>query len=93
MKNKNTTTHYIHWAFSEYESCGYGLYVLSWKAGDDSTFRFLKEVEIPNFDKTEIVKAGVSKIDNDITDLRHKINKLEDKKQQLLALGHETTKE
>ena len=86
---KTTETHYIGWMFSEHNESGYSLHVTNWKPGDGCAIKFIQEIELEPFDKKDIIKAGVVKIDNDITDLRHSIQKLEDKKQQLLAIGYD----
>ena len=89
MTTKKTETHYISWTFSEHNEEGYSLHLTDWKPTENSSFKFIQEVELEPFDKSEIVKAGVVHVDNEITDLKFKISKLEDKKQQLLALTYQ----
>jgi len=81
-----TTTHYVFWSFSDYSDSGKRYSIFAQKAKDDHEYKFLCEVELPEVETKEVLKAGVVILDNEIADLRLNILQKEEKKQQLLAI-------
>ena len=87
----------IYYTFCEYDKKGYSLSTFSideaefWVDESDSYF-FLKEVELPEIENDKITKAGCNAIDKNIAELQLQITQQLEKKSQLLAIQHHTTK-
>jgi len=80
--------HYVYWVFSEYSDNGYVLCVETSNKGIPKGWHFVAEIDLPEIDTKEVTKAAVTALDNQIVDLRVNIEKVEEKKKQLLALNH-----
>jgi hypothetical protein len=56
---------------------------------DNDKYRFIKEIDLPEVDKNDVVKMGVDVFDRQIAEKQVEMNKIIEKKQQLLALTHQ----
>ena len=81
-------TYYMYWVFSEYHPSGFQIMTEPDQIGIPKTWNFIKEVELPEIDIHAVKEAGAKVLDDEITDLRVKIEKINEKKKQLLALSH-----
>jgi len=88
VEEKETTTHWIYWSYSEYDAKGYHLMVqdneLHERLLDEYTF--VSTIELPPVNTDKVIEMGVQNLDNKILDKKKYIIALEEKKQQLLAL-------
>ena len=79
-------THYMYWVASEHAIDGYQIMTEADQIGIPSGWNFIQEVELPEIDTSEVVKANVKALDNSILDKKKEIQGLKEKKAQLLAL-------
>ena len=87
FRGKTMNTYHVYWTFSEYADNGYILHTVLGKR-DYPDWNFVTTVELPEIDTSKVAEAAVTALDNEITDLRVKIERVEEKKKQLLALSH-----
>jgi len=87
-------THYIYWKFSEHSEGGVFYSVFSQREhesaneGGYSNYTFICQADIPEINMHDVMAKGVETITKTQGELQGEINKLEEKKQQLLALEY-----
>ena len=86
---KTTKTHYLYWTPSEYSEVGYRYCIFPNKFEDDPKYIFVSELELPELDINKVKGVVADLFDEQIEDLRVQIVQIQEKKQQLLAIGHE----
>ena len=88
FRGKTMKTYYAYWIFSESSENGYQIIIHTSNVHIPPHWTFVSEIELPEIDTSEVKKAAVTSIDNEIADLRVQIQNKEEKKKQLLALDY-----
>ena len=86
---KTTKTHYLYWTPSNYSDEGYRYCIFTSKFEDDPNYIFVSALELLELDIDEVKEVRADLFDKQIDDLRVQIVQIQEKKQQLLAIGHE----
>jgi len=81
----------VYYSFNKHSDSGYAFSVVDkdadWMATHESYF-FSAEIELPDVERDNVIKSGVTELDNDILALNMQIKAKKEQKQQLMALEY-----